>query len=186
MTIRKILSTILLMGAVVALFQLSALAQTVPGASSTSTLSVTIGPEAAIVINTSSSTLATNGNAFASDFIGATSYTYKIRTSKTGGTGNIGVQVTSDFSPGSGPSVASPPTAGDTLSYTCAATAPATACTGSQTASTTASTPVATFGADAHSAKGGNIGSVNWDLTNDPKYGTGTYTATVTFTISAA
>jgi hypothetical protein len=44
---------------------------------------------------------------------------------------------------------------------------------------------VGTFGAAAHSAVAGNSGSVAWTLTDDPAYGTGTYAATVTFTISA-
>jgi hypothetical protein len=184
MPLRKAVMMILLAGAVVALVQSPALAQF--GPSGTTTLSVAVGPEAAIRINTSNSTLATTGNAFTSNFTGSTSFTYKIRTSKSGGTGTIGVQVTTDFSPGSGPSVANPPTAGDALSYSCTLTAPATACTGQQTASTTSTTPVATFGADAHSGNNGNNGSLSWSLTNDPKYGTGTYTATVTFTISAA
>jgi hypothetical protein len=45
---------------------------------------------------------------------------------------------------------------------------------------------VVTFGAAARSSAAGDTGSVSWSLTNDPKYATGTYTATVTFTISAA
>ena len=185
MNLRKAIMMGLLGGAVGALIQPSALAQSF-GPSGTTTLSIVVGPEAAIRIDTSSSALAAAGNAFNSNFTGSTSFTYKIRTSKTGGTGTIGVQVTSDFSPSAGPSVASPPSAGDTLSYTCTVTAPGGACTGTQTASTTATTPVATFGSDAHSANNGNSGSLSWSLTNDPKYGTGAYTATVTFTISAA
>ena len=184
MTIQRALQITLLAGAVAALIPPAAQAQTF-GPSATTTVSVTVGPEAAIAIATGASTLSATGNAFGSDFLGSTNFTYKIRTSKTGGTGNIGVEVTSDFSPASGPSVASPPSAGDLLTYTCAVTSPATGCTGAQTASTTAATSVATFGSDAHSGKSGNTGTINWDLTNDPKYGTGAYTATVTFTISA-
>jgi len=184
MTIQRALLITLLAVAVAALIQPAAQAQTF-GPSATTTLSVTIGPEASIAISASSTTLSANGTAFSSDFLGSTSFAYKIRTSKTGGTGNIGLEVTSDFSPASGPSVANPPTAGDALTYTCTVSSPGTGCTGSQTSSTTAATSVATFGADAHSGKTGNAGSVNWDLTNDPKYGTGSYTATVTFTISA-
>ena len=182
---RRVAIVLLLASAVAALLQPSARAQSF-GPSGTTTLSVAVGPEASISISTATSALATTGNMFNNAFTGATTFTYKIRSSKTGGTGSIGVEVTSDFSPGAGPSVANPPSAGDALSYTCAVSNPATACTGSQTASTTAVTPVATFGADAHSAQSGNTGSVNWSLTDDPKYGTGTYTATVTFTISAA
>ena len=184
MTMRRAFMIVLLASAVVAFVQLPAQAQSF-GPSATTTLSVAIGPEASIQILTANSGLSANGNAFNSDFIGSTSFTYKIRTTKTGGTGNIGVEVTSDFSPAGGPSIATPPSTGDALAYTCTVTAPGTGCTGAVPASTTAASSVATFGADAHSAKGGNTGSLNWDLTNDPKYGTGTYSATVTFTISA-
>jgi hypothetical protein len=47
---------------------------------------------------------------------------------------------------------------------------------------------VATFGADAHTATfpGGDTATTTWTLTNDPKYKTGSYSATVTFTISAS
>jgi hypothetical protein len=33
---------------------------------------------------------------------------------------------------------------------------------------------------------GGNTASMGWTLTNDPKYQTGSYSATVTITISAS
>ena len=163
---------------------LGSLAHAQFAATGTTTLQLTVGPEAAIQINTATTALTTSTSTFANPFTGTTNYTYKIRTTKVGGTGNITSQVTSDFTAvANGPSVASPPTAGDTLSYTCTVTAPGTACSGSQTASTSSSTPVATFGADAHAA--GNSGSVGWSLTNDPVYPTGTYNATVTFSISA-
>jgi hypothetical protein len=93
--------------------------------------------------------------------------------------------VTSDFSPVSGPSVLTPPTAGDALTYTCTLAAPGTACPASPTSSTTVATAVGTFGTDAKSTSAGNTGTINWSLTNDPLYATGSYSATVTFTISA-
>ena len=64
--------------------------------------------------------------------------------------------------------------------------APGTACTGTITSSTASATSVATFGANAHSVSAGNTGSVAWSLTDDPTYQTGAYSATVTYTISAA
>ena len=153
-------------------------------ATGTTTLQLTVGPEAAIQINTANTPLSTSTTTFANPFIGTTNFTYKIRTTKVGGTGNVTAQVTSDFTAATnGPSVASPPTAGDALTYTCTVANPATACSGTQTASTSASTAVASFGADAHAT--GNAGSVAWSLTNDPVYPTGSYSATVTFTISA-
>jgi hypothetical protein len=151
----------------------------------TTIVSVAIAPEAALQINTATSTLAAAGTTFNNNYTGTTSLTYKVRTTKVGGSGTITLKVTTDFSPAGGPSVLTPPTAGDTLAYTCTLTAPGTACSGSQTSSTTAGTAVGTFGADAKSASAGNGGSVAWTLTNDPQYSTGTYTATVTFTISA-
>jgi hypothetical protein len=93
--------------------------------------------------------------------------------------------VTTDFSPSGGPSVANPPTAGDALTYSCTVSTPGTPCSGTQTASTTSSTPVASFGANARSDRAGNSGSVAWTLTNDPLYETGSYSAVVTFTVSA-
>ena len=153
-------------------------------ATGTTTVSVTVGAEASIQIDTSTTSLTSVGTLF-SDYTGTTSLTYKIRTTASGGSGTITSQVTSDFSPANGPSVASPPTAGDTLAYTCTVSAPGTACSGSQTSSTSSATSVATFGANARSAKAGNSGSVSWTLSNDPRYQTGSYSATVTFSIAA-
>lgn len=149
----------------------------------TSNVTVSVAPEASISINTPTSTLSASSS-FA-DFTGATAFTYKLRTSASTGSGNIQLEVTTDFSPANGPSVASPLTGSDRLSYTCTVASPGTGCSGSQTASTTTQTPVATFGADAHTAVAGNSGSITWNLTNDPQYKPNTYTAVVTFTISA-
>jgi hypothetical protein len=151
----------------------------------TTTVSVSVAAEAALSAITSTSTLSSTGTNF-STYTGTTSLTYFIRTSPTSGSGSIVLKVTADFAPTGGPSVGTPPTAGDALKYTCTVSSPGTACTGSQTSSTSATTPVATFGADAHSTFAGNSASVSWSLTNDPQYKVGTYTATVTFTISAA
>lgn len=151
------------------------------GATGSTQLSVTVGPEAAIsVVN--STTLVTTGTTFTNPFTGTTTFTYKVRTSKASGGGNITVKVTSDFTGSglSGPSVAN----GDALTYSCSVGSSGTPCS-SQSASTTSATPVATFGANAHSTLAGDSGSVAWSLANDPKYETGTYNATVTFTISA-
>lgn len=152
------------------------------GASATTNLSVTIGPEAAIAITTADTALATSGGLFA-PFTGTTNFLYKIRTAQTDGQGHISLKITSDFDGSGGPSVAKPPTAGDALTYTCT-TGSGTPCDSGQTASTSATTPVASFGSDVHSARDGDAGSVAWSLTNDPAYKTGTYTAVATLTIS--
>jgi hypothetical protein len=151
----------------------------------TTTVSVSVVAEAALSIGTATTTIANTPGTFSSPYTGTTALTYKIRTTKTGGAGSITLKVTTDFAPAGGPSVGTPPTAGDALTYTCTVSSPGTACSGSQTSSTSAATSVATFGANASSASAGNSGSVAWSLTNDPLYATGSYNATVTFTISA-
>jgi hypothetical protein len=88
----------------------------------TTTLNVTVSAEAALTVGASTN-LASTGSNF-SNYTGSTSLTYFIRTSQSSGTGSIVVEVTSDFSPAGGPSVATPPTAGDALKYTCTASQP--------------------------------------------------------------
>jgi hypothetical protein len=153
-------------------------------AQNTTALTVTVGAEASLNI-TAATPLSTSGTTFSSAYTGTTSLTYKIRTTKVGGTGSITLKVTSEFAGTGGPSVGTPPTVGDALSYTCTLAAPGTACTGSQISSLAAGTPVGTFGTDNKSTSAGNTGTINWSLTNDPLYATGSYSATVTFTISA-
>jgi hypothetical protein len=155
-------------------------------ASGTSTLSVSVGAEAAIVVDT---TPAFQSTGIFGNYTATTPFTYYVRTI-AGGT--VTVQITSDFSTGGtggGPSVATPPTPGDTLTYACTAAAPvtgsATACATPQTASTTVATNVVTFAATTQSAKAGNSGSTSWTLINDPAYKAGSYSATATYTISA-
>jgi hypothetical protein len=156
-------------------------------ATGTTTITVAIGAEATITITNGSTPLAETGTSF-TNFTGTTNFTYQIRTSQTTGSGSVTLKVTSDFTPANGPSVATPPTAGDTLTYTCTGSGGSgpTPCASAQTASTTTSTSILTMGVDKHSTSPGDSGSVVWTLVNDPKYKTGSYTSTVTFTISAA
>jgi hypothetical protein len=155
----------------------------------TSQLTVTVGAEAAIVVQTTPSFSSTGifGN-----YTATTPFTYYVRTI-TGGM--VTTYISTDFSTGGangGPSVANPPTSGDTLTYTCTAASPAigsaTACASAQTATTVqaSATNVVTFGTNTQSAKAGNSGSVSWTLVNDPNYKAGTYNAVATFTISAS
>ena len=155
-------------------------------ATGTTNVKVTVAAEASIRIDTAD-TLLTSPDTLFSDYTGTTNFTYKIRTSQAeSSTGSITLKIQTDFSPTGGPSVASPPSAGDTLKYTCTVASPGTACASAQTSSTTTATSVASFANDAHSAKAGNTGSVGWTLTNDPVYKTGEYTAVALFTISAS
>jgi hypothetical protein len=162
----------------------SALAQ-LGSTTGTTTMSVSVVAEAALTVNTSTTTLSSTGTNFSS-YTGTTALTYFIRTTPSTGSGSIVLKVTTDFAPTGGPSVGTPPTGTDALKYTCTVSSPGTACTGSQTSSTSATTSVGTFGAGSNSTFAGNSASVAWTLTNDPLYKVGTYTATVTFTISAA
>jgi len=154
-------------------------------ATGTTTVTVTIGAEAGFNITNGTTPLTASGSNF-NQFTGTTSLTYVIRTTASGGGGSITLKVTTDFSPAGGPSVGNPPNPGDALTYTCTVASPGTACTGTQTSSTVSQTNVATFATDVHTGAGGSTASVAWALTNDPNYKTGTYNATVTFTISAS
>jgi hypothetical protein len=156
-------------------------------ASGTSTLSVNVGAEAAIKVDT---TPAFTSSGIFGDYTATTPLTYWVRTIAAG---TITVQITSDFSTGGhggGPSVANPPNSGDLLAYTCTAAAPVTgeanACSTAQTASTGSATNVVTFAATTESDKAGDAASTSWTFTNDPAYKAGSYSATVTYTISAS
>lgn len=158
-----------------------AFAQLAP--SQNSTVTVNVASEALISLPTN--VTLTSASPFA-DYTGTTSFTYYIRTSKASGSGSITLKVSTDFAPAGGPSVVTPPTAGDALTYTPTVSMPGTAATGPLTASTTTATSVGSFGTAASSAKAGNSASVAWDLTNDPLYSTGVYAATILWTISAS
>lgn len=56
-------------------------------------------------------TMLTSSGDTLADYIGTTSFTYFIRTGTVGGSGFIKLQVTKDFTPSGGPSVAAPPLA---------------------------------------------------------------------------
>ena len=152
----------------------------------TANLSVTVGAEAAIVVN-SSPAFASSG--IFGNYTSATALTYYVRTITSG---TVTVEITTDFSTGGtngGPSVAAPPVSGDLLTYSCTAAAPsagtATPCSSAVTASTSTATSVVAFGANTQSAKAGNSATTAWTLTNDPSYKAGSYTAVATYTIAA-
>jgi len=117
-------------------------------------------------------------------FSGSVTVQYLARTTAAGG-GNLTMKVTQDFQTG-GPSVA-----GGDLTYVCGAAGLGTAC-GASTASTSAATSVVTLpssactgGGTPCSATSPNTVSVTFTLADRPTVDTGTYTASVQFTISA-
>lgn len=140
-----------------------------------STVSVDVGPEATFTAVDATTTMS-KGNTTFGAFSGTTNFTYKIRTTTSGGTGSITVLVTA-FSTG-GPAVAD-------LAYTCTAPTSGTACASSTAASTSVASSVVAFGADAHSADAGDSGTAVWTLADRTTVKTGTYTSTATFTVSA-
>jgi len=158
----------------------------------TETLQAAITPLGGLFTVPSSMTLAQSGTAFA-PFTGSVSIQYRARTTQSTGGGNITLKATADFSPAGGPSIASPPTAGDVLQYTCSGATLGTGCSGLQTVKTTAATNVVTLAPSECSGGGSpcssadpNTVTLNFGLTNDPKYKTASsYSATLTFTISA-
>jgi len=152
----------------------------------TQNLVLTVGPEAALVVPVASASANFSAPTNFASYTATSNFTFFVRTTTAGGSGNITLKVTTDFSNGSGnqPSVATPPTAGDILTYAGSTSAPGTGAAG--TASTGSATNVVTFGANAHTTNTGVVENVNWTFVNDPLYPTGTYTATVTYTISAS
>lgn len=152
--------------------------------STTQTLSAQIYPTGTVSVNSGASLL-TTGTTFQA-FSGSLPVNFRVRTTPTGG-GSITVQATSDFSPAGGPSISK-----GMLAYTCSGASLGTSCSGSQTVSTTTQTPVATLpggvctgGGGACSSSDPNSVILNLALPNNPQFKTGTYTASITLTISA-
>jgi len=161
--------------------------------SATQTLSASVYAEAGLFSLPGSLVLSRTGTVF-NRFSGSMALQYRARTSQNAGTATITVKATSDFTPTGGPSIAAPPSAGDALTYTCSGATLGTGCSGTMTVSTGASTNVVTIGAGACTGSSpcpsntADPNSVNLSFlrTNDPKYKTGPYAATLTFTISAS
>jgi hypothetical protein len=75
------------------LLALAGLAQ----AQNTTTLSVVVGPEAALTVTTGTTSLATASTTFGNPCAGTTSLTYLIRTTKSTGSGTVTLKITADF-----------------------------------------------------------------------------------------
>ena len=119
-------------------------------------------------------------------FQAAVTVNYRVRTT-AGGAAGITVQVTSDFSPSGGPAAQ----AGD-LQYSCGGATLGKACAGTQAAAVGLQTPIlaltgaaCTGGGGACSSQDPNSVTVNFTLPDDPGYSTGSYSAQLTFIISA-
>jgi len=156
------------------------------------TLTLNLQPAGFLYSVPSSVTLTHTGTTF-SAFTGAVTLNYRARTTASSGGGTITVKATTDFTCSSGgPCIKTPPTTGDALTYTCSGATLGANCSGNQTVSTSAATPVVTIPAGACTGAGTpcnnaatNGVSVSFKLTDDSKYKTGSYSATLTWTISA-
>lgn len=133
----------------------------------------------------SSASLTSTGTLF-QPFTGNLLINYEVRTTPSG-SASLTIQAASDFSPANGPSVA----AGN-LMYTCGAASLGTACVGTTTVSTSSQTAVVNVGGGACTGGGGacsstspNTVQMNFVLTDNPSFRTGTYTANLTLSISA-
>src|ERR1700733_13023917 len=174
----------------VGLLPVKAYSQTTLG---TQTLNLTTQPDGLLYGFPNSVTLSKAGSLF-NQFTGTVTIQYRARTTVSTGTGSITVKASTDFVCASGgPCIATPPTAGDALTYTGSAATVGSNCSGTQTVSTGTATNVVTAIPAGTCSGGGspcttadpNTVVVNFSLTDDPKYKTGTYSATLTFTISA-
>ena len=151
----------------------------------TQTLSAQINAISKISVPGSLS-LTTAGTTFVA-YSGNLTVNYRARTTAATGSGSLTLRATADFSPAGGPSIAT-----GQLTYNCSAATLGSACSGTQTASTASQTSVVTLGAGLCTGGGGSCSSVDpntvqstFTLSNNPAYKTGTYSATITFTISA-
>jgi len=158
----------------------------------TQTLRVVISPLGNLFAFPNSVALSRSGVAFNS-YTGTLRIQYRGRTTQATGTGTITVQATADFAPAGGPSIATPPNTSDVLTYTCSSATLGTPCSGQQKVSTNASTNVVTLSASQCTGGGGPCSSTDPDtvdlmftLSDDPQYKVGSYSATLTFTISAS
>ncbi len=140
------------------------------------TVTATVAADASITVSTP--TVLTAGAAFGA-FTGSTTVTFSIRTTKVGGSGSITLQA-AEFSTAGGPLVS----AGN-LTYSCSgAPSVGAKCAGPITASTSSPTSVlSAVGADAKASA--QVINVDWTLANSPAFSTGSYSSTVTFTLSS-
>lgn len=158
-----------------------------PGATGTATQTLSAQINAIGKLSVPASlTVTTAGTTFVA-YSGSLTVSYKARTTATTGSGSLTMQASADFSPSGGPSIA-----GGQLAYTCSAATLGAACSGSQTVSTSSQTSVVTMGASLCTGGGGSCSFVNpntvqsaFTLSDNPAFKTGTYSATLTFTISA-
>ncbi|MSV30185.1 MAG: hypothetical protein EXQ52_15790 [Bryobacterales bacterium] len=145
------------------------------------TLSGTFQPNGKLSVPANLS-LTTSGSTFVS-YLGSMTMQYRARTTSAG-SGTITVNATADFTPVGGPTIST-----GKLTFTCASASLGTACAGTQTMKVVINTTILTIGSGACTGPScfnadPNSMQINFILENDPQYSTGTYSASVLFTIS--
>lgn len=153
--------------------------------STTQTLSATVNAIGKVSVP-ASLTVTNAGTTFVA-YSGNLTVSYRARTTSGTGSASLTLKATADFSPAGGPSIT-----GGQLTYTCSGASLGAACSGTQTVSTASQTSVVTMGAGVCTGGGGSCSATDpntvqstFTLANNPAFKTGTYSATITFTISA-
>jgi hypothetical protein len=148
----------------------------------TQTLSATVAPYGKLAVP-ATVTLRSADTRFGSSLSGSLTVSYWARTSDAGG-GSITVQAGSEFSPAGGPTVGS-------ITYLCSGATLGTGCSGTQTLATSTQTPlvsvplgVCTGGGGGCSTQEPNTVLIKFSAPDKPHFKTGTYSASITFTIS--
>jgi hypothetical protein len=121
---------------------------------------------------------------FGGNLGGSLTVSYWARTSSAG-SGSLTVQANSNFSPSGGPSISD-------VTYLCSGATLGAACSGSQTLAISTQTAVVALPSGACTGGGGtcstaepNTVELTFSAPDKPHYKTGTYSAQITFTISA-
>lgn len=150
--------------------------------STTQTLSANVAPYGKVSVPASVS-LRSADSRFGGSLSGSLTVSYWARTSGAG-SGSITVQAASEFSPVGGPTVGS-------VTYVCSGATLGTGCSGPQTLATSTQTPlvsvpsgVCTGGGSPCSSQEPNTVLINLSAPNKAHYKTGTYSASITLTIS--
>jgi len=151
--------------------------------SASQSLTANLGAKAKVAVVQPAVSLVHSGGTFA-NFTGNVTVRYKVRTTTTG-TSTLTVAATSEFTPANGPSIAA-----SDLTYTCSGATLGTPCTGSQTVRTSTQGTVVTVGGGACTGSGcsgnnPNSVSISLRLVNSPVFRTGSYSTSLTFSISA-
>jgi hypothetical protein len=127
----------------------------------------------------------THSGAMFEAFTGTIMVQYKIRTTAATGNGFITLQAAGDFSPAGGPSIGSAD-----LTYVCGGATIGNACSGVQTVKVGSQTSVVSLGAAICTGEGcpgsdPNSATMTFTLVDSPLFKTGSYSTTLTFSISA-